>query len=135
MRAGVEVVATNNVHYATPARRPLANALAAVRARRSLDEIDGWLPAAPFAHLRSPTEQARRFARWPGAVERTVDIAQACAFDLKLAAPRLPDAPVPEGHDEMSWLRELVRRARPSSIRKAMRNTTKQCTRSTTSYA
>ena len=44
VRAGVDVVATNNVHYATPARRPLATALAAVRARRSLDEIDGWLP-------------------------------------------------------------------------------------------
>jgi error-prone DNA polymerase len=110
MRADVEVIATNNVHYATPARRPLATALAAVRARRSLDEIDGWLPAAPFAHLRSPSEQARRFARWPGAVERTVDIARACAFDLQLAAPQLPDYPVPEGHTEMSWLREIVRR-------------------------
>ncbi|MDQ1382584.1 MAG: error-prone polymerase, partial [Actinomycetota bacterium] len=110
MRVGVEVVATNNVHYATPARRPLAQALAAVRARRSLDEIDGWLPAAPFAHLRSAAEQRRRFARWPGAVERTVDIAGACAFDLKLASPQLPDASVPEGFDEMSWLRELVRR-------------------------
>jgi error-prone DNA polymerase len=110
LRVGVEVIATNNVHYAQPARRPLAQALAAVRARRSLDEIDGWLPAAPFAHLRSPAEQARRFARWPGAVERTVEIAQQCAFDLKLAAPNLPDSPVPPGHDEMSWLRELVRR-------------------------
>jgi error-prone DNA polymerase len=110
LRTGVEVIATNNVHYATPGRRPLATALAAVRARRSLDEIDGWLPAAPFAHLRSPSEQARRFARWPGAVERTVDIARACAFDLKLAAPELPDYPVPDGHTEMSWLRELVRR-------------------------
>ncbi len=110
LRTGVEVIATNNVHYATPSRRPLATALAAVRARRSLDEIDGWLPAAPFAHLRSPAEQARRFARWPGAVERTVDIGQACAFDLKLAAPELPDYPVPDGHTEMSWLRELVRR-------------------------
>ena len=55
-------------------------------------------------------EQLRRFARWPGAVERTVEVARACAFDLKLAAPRLPDYPVPAGHDEMSWLRELVRR-------------------------
>jgi error-prone DNA polymerase len=110
MRIGVEVVATNNVHYATPARRPLAQALAAVRARRSLDEIDGWLPPAPFAHLRSAAEQLRRFARWPGAVERTVEVANMCAFDLKLAAPQLPDSPVPDGHDEMSWLRELVRR-------------------------
>ncbi|MSY07289.1 MAG: PHP domain-containing protein, partial [Actinobacteria bacterium] len=107
-RAGVEVVATNNVHYATPADHRLATALAAVRARRSLDEMDGWLPAAPFAHLRSPAEQARRFARYPGAVERTVEIAEAAAFDLRIAVPNLPDYPVPDGHDEMSWLRVLT---------------------------
>ena len=109
-RAGVEVIATNNVHYATSAQRPLATALAAVRARRSLDEMDGWLAASPLLHLRHPREQQRRFARWPGAVERTVEIARACAFDLKLAAPNLPDHPVPERHTPMSWLRELVRR-------------------------
>ena len=74
-RTGVEVVATNNVHYATPRERPLATALAAIRARRSLDELDGWLPAAAGAHLRCAAEQHRRFARWPGAVERTVEIA------------------------------------------------------------
>jgi error-prone DNA polymerase len=110
MRAGIDVVATNNVHYATPAQRPLATALAAIRARRSLDEIDGWLPAAGFAHLRSAGEQHRRFARWPGAVERTVEIADACAFDLRLAAPNLPNLDVPTGHSDMSWLRELTRR-------------------------
>ncbi len=110
MAADVDVVATNNVHYATPSRRPLATALAAVRAGRSLDEIDGWLPAAPFAHLRSAGEQERRFARWPGAVARTVDVARACAFDLRLAAPELPDHDVPDGHTEMTWLRELTER-------------------------
>ncbi len=110
MAAGVEVIATNNVHYATPAQRPLATALAAVRSRRSLDEIDGWLPASAFAHLRSAAEQERRFARWPGAVARTVEIARACAFDLRLAAPELPDHDVPDGHTEMTWLRELTAR-------------------------
>ena len=115
MATGVEVVATNNVHYATPGQRPLATALAAIRARRSLDEIDGWLPAAPFAHLRSAAEQERRFARWPGAVARTVDVARSCAFDLRLAAPELPDHDVPEGHTEMTWLRELT--ARGAAVR------------------
>jgi error-prone DNA polymerase len=113
--AAVDVVATNNVHYATPAQRPLATAIAAVRARRSLDELDGWLPASPLAHLRSAAEQARRFARWPGAVERTVDIARVCAFDLVLATPEPPDHTVPPGHTEMSWLRELT--ARGAAIR------------------
>jgi error-prone DNA polymerase len=110
VRAGVGVVATNNVHYATTRRRPLATALAAIRARRSLDELDGWLPASPLAHLRGPGEQTRRFARWPGAVARTVEVADACAFDLRHAAPNLPDFGIPPGHTEMTWLRELVHR-------------------------
>jgi len=104
------VVATNNVHYATPARWPLATALAAVRSRRSLDEIDGWLPASGAACLRSGAEQARRFARYPGVVERAAEMARACAFDLRLVAPDLPDYPIPDGHTEMTWLRELTRR-------------------------
>ena len=108
--AGVDVIATNNVHYARPSDRPLATALSAIRSRRSLDEIDGWLPAAPFAHLRSPVEQQRRFARYPGAVGRTVEVAAECAFDLRHAAPNLPDHDVPPGHAEMSWLRELTMR-------------------------
>ncbi|HYT27256.1 MAG TPA: PHP domain-containing protein, partial [Actinomycetota bacterium] len=106
--AGVEVVATNDVHYAVPARRRLATALAAVRARRPLDELDGWLPAAATAHLRSGLEQATRLSRYPGVVERAADLGRALAFDLELVAPRLPDFPVPDGHTEMSWLRELA---------------------------
>jgi error-prone DNA polymerase len=104
-RYAAEIVATNNVHYHHPTRRPLATALAAVRARRSLDDIDGWLPAAAAAHLRGGTEQARRFARYPGVVERAAELGRACAFDLALVAPNLPPWPTPPGHTEMSWLR------------------------------
>jgi len=106
--AGVDAVATNNVHYATPAGHRLAATLAAVRARRPLAELEGWLPAAASACLRSGAEQARRFARWPGVVERAGALGEACAFDLRLVAPRLPDFPVPEGYDEQGYLRRLV---------------------------
>jgi len=109
--AGVEAVATGNVHYHEPRRFPLATALAAVRARRSLDQIEGWLPAAAEAALRSPTEQARRFARWPGVVAYAAELGAACAFDLRLVAPRLPAFPVPAGHTEQSWLAHLVEQA------------------------
>jgi error-prone DNA polymerase len=105
---GIEAVATNNVHYATPRRHRLAAALAAVRARRSLDELDGWLPASAGAHLRSGFEQDRRLFRYPGAVERAGGLGRELAFDLELIAPRLPDFPVPRGHTEMSWLRHLA---------------------------
>ena len=107
---GVTPVATNNVHYATPARFPLATALAAVRARRTLADLEGWLPSSATACLRGEAEQRRRFARWPGVVDRAAEIAARCAFDLRLVAPRLPDFPVPAGHTEQTWLVELVRR-------------------------
>ena len=106
--AGLEVVATTNAHYATPARRRLATAMAAVRARRSLDEIDGWLPGGAGAHLRSGDEQARRFARWPGAVDAAAALGRACAFDLQLVAPKLPPFPCPDGLSEMAYLRRLT---------------------------
>jgi len=105
---GVELVATNNVHYHRPGRRRLANALASVRARRSLDEMDGWLAPASGAHLRSGEEQKLRFARYPGVVERAAELAKACQFDLALVAPKLPPFSVPEGHNEQSWLAHLV---------------------------
>ncbi len=107
---GVAPVATNNVHYATPARFPLSTALAAVRARRTLADLEGWLPSSATACLRGEAEQRRRFARWPGVVDQAAELAAACAFDLRLVAPRLPDFPVPVGHTEQTWLVELVRR-------------------------
>jgi error-prone DNA polymerase len=102
------VVATGNVHYATPDRHRLATALAAVRARSSLDDLDGWLPASGAAHLRSGAEMTRLFGRYPGAVETTVDLAADLAFELRRAKPNLPKQEVPEGHTPASWLRELV---------------------------
>ncbi len=105
---GLPIVATTAAHYHAPPRRPLATALAAVRARSSLDEVDGWLPAWAGQHLRSGDEMADRFARWPGAVESAARLGSEIAFPLKLIAPDLPPFPVPPGHDEMSYLRELT---------------------------
>jgi error-prone DNA polymerase len=99
------IVATNAVHYAQPHRGELAAAMAAVRARRSLDDLDGWLPPAPTAYLRSGEEMKRRFARYPGAVQRAAALGVQLSFDLQLVAPRLPPFDV-DGHTEISYLRE-----------------------------
>ena len=103
----LKLVATGNVHHHSVARQRLAAAMAAVRARRSLDEIDGWLPPAG-RHLRSGAEQATRFARYPGVISEAAALGIECAFDLKLIAPNLPPFPCPDGLDEMGYLRRLV---------------------------
>ncbi|WP_435155712.1 error-prone DNA polymerase [Amycolatopsis sacchari] len=107
-RLGVLTVATNAVHYATPDRDRLAGAMAAIRARRSIDELEGWLPAAGTAFLHSGAEMAERFARYPGAVQRAALLGLECAFDLKLMAPKLPPFDIPEGYTEAKFLREKV---------------------------
>jgi error-prone DNA polymerase len=105
---GLPLVASNNVHHATPRDHRLASAMAAVRARRSLAEMDGWLPASGAACVRSGQEMARRFARYPGAVARTVELADQLGFDLQKAQPRLPKLGIPDGHTPSTWLRVLV---------------------------
>ncbi|MGX1775044.1 error-prone DNA polymerase [Nocardia brasiliensis] len=107
-RLGLPVIATTGAHFAAPRQRRRAMALAAIRARQSLDEIAGWLAPTGGAHLRSGAEMARLFAECPQAVHNAVLLARECAFDLKLIAPKLPPFAVPPEHDETSYLRLLA---------------------------
>jgi error-prone DNA polymerase len=109
-RLGLLTVATNAVHYAVPDQDRLAGAMAAIRARRGLDEMEGWLPASGMAFLRSGEEMAARFERFPGVVQRAALLGLECAFDLKLVAPELPPFEVGDGHTETTYLRQEVYR-------------------------
>jgi error-prone DNA polymerase len=106
--AGVATIATSNVHYAAPRDARLAQALAAIRARSSLAGMDGWLAAPGGGYLRSADEAAGRLARYPGVLERTMELARECAFDFRVVAPRLPDFPVTGEYTEATWLCELT---------------------------
>ncbi|GAA1936897.1 error-prone DNA polymerase [Nocardioides marmoribigeumensis] len=107
---GLDVVAAGNVHHATPERHRLASAMAAVRARRSLAELDGWLDLSGSGHLRSGAEMQDALAAHPGAVARSVTLADELAFDLHKASPALPKRQIPEEHTADSWLRVLAER-------------------------
>ncbi|MEV0293348.1 error-prone DNA polymerase [Nocardia sp. NPDC050710] len=112
-RLGLPVLATTGAHFAGPGQRRRAMALAAIRARQSLDDIAGWLAPTGGAHLRSGAEMAQLFAAGAGraglrAVSNAAELARECAFDLRLIAPKLPPFDVPPGHDENSWLRTLT---------------------------
>src|SRR5699024_8334264 len=101
------LVATTNAHYARPADRRLADTHAALRAGVPLAEADPYLGSRP-AHLRSGEEMMQLLPRYPGAIAQAARLGRDCAVDLRLLAPDLPPFPVPAGHDEASWLVELV---------------------------
>ena len=106
-RYGVNVVATTGAHFAAPSRGRLAMAMAAIRARNSMDAAAGWLAPLGGAHLRSGEEMSRLFGS--DIVTAAADLGEQCAFGLALIAPQLPPFDVPDGHTESSWLRQLVR--------------------------
>ena len=106
-------VATGIVHYARPEDASLAHMMAAIRSRRSLEDMRAWLPPAPTSFLRSGWQQYQRFHRYPGAISHTVTVADECAFSLKKVRPELPRSMVPEGHTSMSYLRHLIDQAIP----------------------
>ncbi|MBT0566785.1 error-prone DNA polymerase [Williamsia sp. CHRR-6] len=106
----VPTVATTGAHFAAPNRRRLAMAMAAVRARSSLDDIAGWLAPLGGAHLRSGDEMARLLPTHLDAIDNAAQFGVDCAFELRLIAPDLPPFDVPDGHTEASWLRELTMR-------------------------
>ncbi|WP_206448381.1 error-prone DNA polymerase [Agrococcus sp. KRD186] len=107
-RRGLPVIATTNAHIASPVSQQLGDAVAAVRARRSIDEIDAWLPAGGVPSLRSGAVMARRFRAFPGAIDTAAALGRELAFDLRAASPKLPKTEVPAGHTPISWLRALV---------------------------
>ncbi len=106
---GVPMVATNDVHYHAPSRRPLQDVLTCIRHRCTIEQAGFLLHPNAERYLKPPEEMARLFARYPHAIERTVDLAQrACSFNLDELRYEYPDEPCPPGTTPMQHLAELA---------------------------
>jgi error-prone DNA polymerase len=107
-RSGAPMVATNDVLYHVPERRRLQDVVTCIRETCTIHEAGLRLEANAERHLKSPAEMARLFARFPGAVERTVEIAGRVEFDLSELRYEYPDEPVPPGKTAIQHLRDLA---------------------------
>jgi error-prone DNA polymerase len=106
--AGAPLVAINDVHYHTPARRALADVLTCIREKCTIADAGFHLAPNAERHLKSPAEMARLFARFPDAIARTLEIADACRFSLGELTYEYPDEPVPPGKTPQQHLEELT---------------------------
>jgi error-prone DNA polymerase len=105
---GAPMVATNDVLYHGPERRALQDVLTCIRETCTIQEAGLRLEANAERHLKSPAEMARLFARFPGAVELSVEIAERIGFDLGQLRYEYPDEPVPPGKTAIQHLRDLT---------------------------
>ena len=102
------VVATNNVLMHSPDRKRLADVLTCIRRRTTLDRAGPALHANAERYLLAPEAFALRYAAVPGAVARTLAVAERCAFRLSELEYVYPREVVPEGWTAMAWLRHLT---------------------------
>ncbi|OYU68589.1 MAG: error-prone DNA polymerase [Alphaproteobacteria bacterium PA2] len=105
---GAPMVATNDVLYHGPERRALQDVLTCIRETCTIHEAGLRLEANAERRLKPPEEMARLFAKFPGAVERSADIAERIGFDLSQLKYEYPDEPVPAGKSAMQHLRDLT---------------------------
>ena len=109
---GAPVVATNDVHYHTPERYRLQNALVAAKHNITMDQALRRIRPNHHLTLKSPEQMERLFRHLPEALSNTLKIAEMCSFDLSTdLGYRLPEPDVPTGHTPDSYLRELCRQA------------------------
>ena len=107
-RMNAPLVAVNDVSYHVPQRRPLADVLTCIREKCTLSQAGLKLAVNAERHLKPAAEMARLFAGFPGAIARTVKIAEACRFSLGELTYEYPDEPVPEGKTAQQHLADLT---------------------------
>ena len=108
VRCGTPLVATNDVHAHTPARRPLQDVLWCVREHCTLTQAGFRLQANAERHLKPAAEMARLFAGYEDAVARTVEVADQIRFSLDELRYEYPEETVPEGMTPQSQLEKLT---------------------------
>lgn len=106
--ADTPLVATGNILYHTPERRPLQDVVTCIRAHCTIAEAGYRLEANAERHLRTPGEMAHFFAGHDGALARTMEIVQSCRFSLDDLRYNYPREPVPDGKTPQQHLEELA---------------------------
>jgi error-prone DNA polymerase len=106
--AGAPLVATNDAHYHSAARRDAQDALAAIRLGRTVAAAGRLLFPNAERRLKAPAEMVRLFPRWPEALARTAEIAAACRFSLDELKYEYPDE-APPGENAQDALARLAR--------------------------
>ena len=105
---GLPLVATNDVLYHVPERRPLQDVLTCIREGCTISEAGYRLAANAERHLKPPQEMARLFRGHEDAVERSLEIVERCRFSLDELRYEYPEEPVPEGQTPQQRLAELA---------------------------
>jgi error-prone DNA polymerase len=106
--ARVPLLATNEVLYHHPARRPLQDVLSCIREKATIEAIGKRLESNAERYLKPRDEMVRLFRDVPEAIAETMRFAGRIAFSLDQLKYQYPDEPVPPGKTAQQHLEDLT---------------------------
>jgi error-prone DNA polymerase len=105
---GLSILATNDVHYHAPDRRPLQDVMTCIREKTTIAAAGFLLDANAERHLKSPAQMVRLFSDWPHAIRATREVADACTFNLNELAYEYPQMDLAPGETPQQRLEKLT---------------------------
>ncbi|MCG2641987.1 DNA polymerase [Bradyrhizobium sp. CCBAU 11434] len=107
-KAKVPLLATNEVLYHDPGRRPLQDVLTCIREKTTIEAVGRKLEANAERFLKTPREMSRLFRDVPEAIAETMRFADRIQFSLDQLRYQYPDEPVPPGKTAQGHLEDLT---------------------------
>ena len=101
---GLTLLATNDVLYHAPERRPLQDVMSAIRLKTTVAAAGLELQPNAERHLKSPAEMERLFERWPHTISAAREVADACRFNLSELRYEYPEEIYPDGQTPQQHL-------------------------------
>jgi len=115
---GIELVATNDVHYVTKKDAGSQAVLMCIQTATTLrDGRPEGFPTDEF-YLKSYEEMYRLFPRFPSAVNNAAKIADKCSFEFDFSKLFLPSFKNPEGCDNVEYLKRRCRQGLENVFKK-----------------
>jgi error-prone DNA polymerase len=105
---GCTILATNDVHYHAPERRPLQDVVTCIREKVTIANAGYLLNPNAERHLKCPEEMVLLFARWPHTISATREFADALHFSLDELRYEYPKETVPDGKSPQDYLEQLT---------------------------
>ena len=94
---GLSILATNDVHYHAPEKRPLHDVMTAIRHKTTVARAGHLLSPNAERHLKSPEIMVQLFRPWPHAIAAARAVADACHFSLDELSYEYPREIYPDG--------------------------------------
>lgn len=104
---GIELVATNDIHYTYSTDAEAHDILLCVQTGKRLADEDRMRYEGGQYYVKSVEEMAALFPYAPQALENTHKIAMRCNVEIEFGVTKLPKFDVPEGYNAWEYLNKL----------------------------